>query len=237
MRHSRFQVLHFNDAPVHMYWRCHNKEMYLEKESIKSIYMSTMKQTLEIQSSFKGKLDISAYCIMDNHFHQLIYYRDGALNLSNYMRRCHGIFGQKFNKIHNRSGKVAESRPKTSLIENVEHTMRVHMYIEANPIRAKKCTLKQLQYFKYCSYAFYAYGIENEFTSLIKVPHWYIELGTTPKQRQKKYRELFEQYLSESEFVKINLMAKFIGSKRWVMNEVQMLKNKIKEKLNKKPPE
>ncbi len=196
-----------------------------------------MKKTFEVASTFKGKLDLNAYCIMDNHFHQLIHYRDGAHNLSNYMRRCHGSFGLKYNKLNNRSGKVAESRPKTSLIENTEHTMRVHMYIEANPIRAKKCTLLQLRYYKYCSYAFYAYGIENEFTSLITVPAWYLELGDTPKQRQKKYREIFEKYLAESEVVKINLMANFIGSTRWVLNEIKVLKKKIKDRIDKKPPD
>ena len=196
-----------------------------------------MKKTLEVNTSFKGKLYLNAYCMMDNHFHQLIHYRDGAQNLSNYMRRCHGSFGLIYNKLNNRSGKVAESRPKTSLIENTEHTMRVHMYIEANPIRAKKCTLLQLRYYKYCSYAFYAYGIENEFTSLITVPAWYLELGDTPKQRQKKYREIFEKYLTESEVVKINLMANFIGSTRWVLNEIKELKKKIKDRIDKKPPD
>ncbi len=117
MRKSRFQVLHYDEAPVHAYWRCHNKEMYLKHDNIKNIYMSTMKKTFEVASTFKGKLDLNAYCIMDNHFHQLIHYRDGAHNLSNYMRRCHGSFGLKYNKLNNRSGKAAESGLKLRLLK------------------------------------------------------------------------------------------------------------------------
>lgn len=199
--------------------------------------MSILKDCLEAKSTYKDKLEFNAFCVMDNHFHHLIQYRDGAHHLSSLMRHCHGIFGQRYNKLNNRSGKVAESRPKTSLIENIDHTMQVHMYIEANPIRAGKCKLNQLKLQKYCSYAFYAYGIKNEFTSLLTVPDWYIALGKNAIQRQIKYRQLFEQYLKESKLIKIEIMAKFIGSKIWVMNEIRRLREKTKEKTSKEAPD
>ncbi len=198
--------------------------------------MSILKDSLEVNSTYKGKLELSAYCVMDNHFHQIINYRDGACHLSNLMRRCHGIFGQCYNRLNNRSGKVANSRPKTSLIENVDHTMRVHMYIEANPIRAGKCKLNQLKHYKYCSYAFYAYGIKNEFTSLLTIPEWYMDLGENEVKRQIKYRQLFEQYLLESKLIKIEIMEYFIGSKIWVFNQIKRYRAKMKEKKQNKDP-
>lgn len=236
MRPSRFQILHYDSAPVHMFWRCHNKEMYFEKSPTKHLYMTILKNCFEKKSSYQGKLEISAYCVMDNHFHQLIHYRDGAHHLSNFMRHFHGIFGLRYNRLNHRSGKVAESRPKTSLIENLEHTMRVHMYIEANPIRAGKCNLHQLKNYKYCSYAFYAYGIKNEFTALLTIPRWYIELGDNDLQRQLKYRQLFELYLNESKLIKIKMLDYFIGSTLWVMTEVKRYRKKLKEKNQNKDP-
>lgn len=236
MRPSRFEILHYDSAPVHMFLRCHNKEMYLEDSNIKKLYMSVFKDSLKINSTYKDKLSLNAFCIMDNHFHHLIEYRDGSHNLSKFMRRCNGVFGQRYNRLHHRSGKVAESRPKTSLIENIDNTMRVHMYIEANPIRAGKCSLKQLKQYKYCSFAFYAYGIKNEFTEILTIPDWYIALGENPIQRQIKYRQLFEEYLKESELIKIDLMANFIGSKIWIINEIKRYRERIKKKYQNKDP-
>ena len=236
MRPSRFDILHFDSAPVHMFSRCHNKEMYFEQKTIKHLYMSIFKDSLQIKSTYKDKLTVNAFCIMDNHFHHLIHYTDGAHNLSNFMRRCNGVFGQRFNRLNRRSGKVSESRPKTSLIENIDHTMKVHMYIEANPIRAGKCSLKQLKHYKFCSYAFYAYGIKNEFTELLTIPDWYTALGSNAIQRQIKYRMLFEEYLKESKLLKIEIMANFIGSKLWVIKELRRYRDLSKNrKLNKDP--
>lgn len=236
MRPSRFQILHYDSAPVHMFSRCHNKEMYFQPNQIKKLYMSIFKESLEVKSTYKDKVEINAFCIMDNHYHHLIQYRDGAHNLSNLMRRCNGVFGQRYNRLHQRSGKVAESRPKTSLIENIEHTMQVHMYIEANPIRAGKCNLKQLKHYKYCSYGFYAHGIRNEFTSVLTIPEWYIALGDNEIQRQIRYRQLFENYLKESKLIKMEIMSYFIGSSLWVAREVKRYRKEMKEKNQNKDP-
>lgn len=219
MRLARSLQLHSLDGVVHQFWRCHNREHYLKAPKIKALYFQTIKEALKSHNK-EESLRIQAYTCMDNHFHNLIHYRQGSPKLSAFLRQSHSLFGARYNRRYNRSGKVAESRPKTSLIENTEHVMRVHFYIEANPIRAGKSTLKQLRSYKYSSYRFYAYGIKDEFTLILTVPDWYLELGSSPRERQHRYRSLFLEYLGKA-LDRTEFFAPFIGSALWRLRSVQ----------------
>lgn len=214
MRIPRSIQLFSTSGLIHQFWRCHNKEFYLQSAAMKSLYLRSLKDALKTHNK-DNSLKIQAFTVMDNHFHNLMDFSDGSKKLSDFFRQAHSLFGVRYNKRHQRSGKVAEGRPKTSLIENVEHQMRVHFYIEANPIRAGKFTEKQLRAYKYSSYRYYAFGIKDEFSEILTIPEWYKELGSTLLQRQHRYRTLFLQYLyktmNTSEF-----FAPFIGSNLWV---------------------
>lgn len=169
---------------------------------------------------------------MDNHYHQSTSYNLSSEFLSQYMRYAHGLFGSKYNKIHKRSGKVAESRPKTSLIENAEHEMRVHFYIEANPIRAGLCKPENLKNYKFNSFKLYAYGIIDEYTKLLTLPYWYLELGNTSKERQRKYRQLFYEYLHEQKKPLWDYKVfeqSFIGSQLWKLKNERRISKTLKE--------
>ena len=63
---------------------------------------------------------------MNNHSHMLIDYWETSEDLSQFMRLSHSRFGFTYNRLHNKSGKVANERPKTPLIEDPNHNMRVH---------------------------------------------------------------------------------------------------------------
>lgn len=197
MRKSRSQILYLDSAPTHLMWKCHNKEYYLRDNSMKRLYMNSIKDTMAKNIRYQENVKIHSYCVMSNHFHQLCTYKNGSKNLSDYMRHHHGIFGMRFNKANNRCGKVAYSRPKTPMLKKFEDEVWVHMYIEANPVRAGMCTFSELKNYEYCSFKFYAFGIEDEYTKLLTIPEWYTNLGKNNKQRQKKYRQLFAQFLEE----------------------------------------
>ncbi len=198
---------------LHQFWRCHNKEFYLKRPEMKSLYLQSIKQALKTHNK-DNSLKIHAYTCMTNHFHSLMNYLDGSPNLSNFFRQAHSLFGARYNRLHDRSGKVAEGRPKTSLIENIEHQMRVHFYIEANPIRAGLCSEKQLRGYKHSSYRFYAWGISDEFTEILTIPEWYLALGKTARERQSRYRTLFQEYLGKP-MGREEFFAPLIGSSLW----------------------
>ena len=194
--------------------------------------MQTLQESFKKQNQTKS-VSIHAYCVMDNHYHQSTSYKESSNHLSKYMRYAHGLFGSRYNRWNKRSGKVAESRPKTSLIENTEHEIRVHFYIEANPIRANICKPENLKNYKFNSFKFYAYGIKDEFNSLLTIPQWYLELGRTMKERQKKYRKLFYEYLMEQSEYKINpkvFEGHFIGSSLWKLAQKDFVFKQMKER-------
>lgn len=226
MRLSRTIQLTPEAATVHMYWRCHNKEYYLNTIKNKNLYMSCIFETMN-RRQYNENVKIYSYCVMGNHYHQSTAYYGGSHNLSSYMRAAHSLFGIRYNKSCLRSGKVAESRPKTTLIQDCDHEMRMHFYVEANPIRANICKIENLRFYKYCSYKFYAFGIRDEYTCLLTEPSWYKELGSTPKERQKKYRLLFREYLKQTEQSRLDknfFSSLFFGHPRWCLAHKERIK-------------
>jgi len=119
------------------------------------------------------------------------------------MQRAHSSFGSQYNKEHHRRGKVAIERPKTPVVQDESHAqIDVHMYIEANPLRAGIVrNLKQLQSYRFSSYQYYAHGIENRFTKGLSEPKWYRSLGKSSEERQKAYRKLFRDYLQRTGWI------------------------------------
>jgi putative transposase len=173
---------------------------------------------------------------MGNHFHQAITYTGGSNNLSKFMRYAHGLFGARYNRTKDRSGKVAEGRPKTPRVQNDYHAMRLHFYIEANPIRAKFRTLENLKHYIYSSYGFYAYGIRTQFTYRLTIPAWYTNLGKTARERQRKYRKLFAEYLKETrKQEKGTYLNRAIGDVSWIDGFIMELRERLKSIVEKHP--
>lgn len=196
------------------------------------MYLNCLDEALEYRNQ-KENCKIYAFCAMNNHFHQLASYRNGSEKLSNFMRYAHALFGIRFNRAQGRSGKVAEGRPKTPLIQDSTHEMRVQFYIESNPIRAKMRTLRNLKYYLYSSYGFYAYGIKTKYTHMLTMPKWYLDLGPTPQARQNKYRKLFRKYLESERSSPLSSVFKkyFIGELLWVEKIRARVKAAIKQSL------
>ena len=83
-------------------------------------------------------------------------YLCGIRELGNWMRRAHSRFGAGYNRRHNRQGKVAYDRPKTSEIENDQQVLRVMFYGDVNPVRAGM--VSHPSKYGFSSYKYYACG-------------------------------------------------------------------------------
>jgi hypothetical protein len=161
---------------------------------------------------------------MNNHSHQILGYSGGVAFLSSFMRIAHGEFGRIFNKVFKRTGKVANERPRTVLVQETDRSqMRAHMYVEANPIRAGMRKAENLKLYRFSSFRFYAFGIMDEFTQLLVPPEWYLNLGQTPEERQRKYRSLFSLYLGNG-----NLGTRLEGFLKLVMGDPDWCLDQIK---------
>ncbi|MBC7093690.1 transposase [Candidatus Bipolaricaulota bacterium] len=75
-----------------------------------------------------------AYCLMDNHYHLVL--ETPEANLSRGMRQLNGVYTQRFNRRHGRSGHLLQGRFKAILVEKESHLLEVARYVVLNPVRA-----------------------------------------------------------------------------------------------------
>ena len=75
-----------------------------------------------------------AYCLMGNHYHLIIETIEG--NISRGMRQLNGVYTQKFNWKHARTGHIFQGRFKAILIEKESYLLEVSRYVVLNPVRA-----------------------------------------------------------------------------------------------------
>lgn len=80
------------------------------------------------------KVEIYAYCLMDNHYHLLLQTPQGGLGRA--MRHLDGIYTQRFNRAHHRDGPLFRGRYKAILIDAGEYFLSVVRYIHQNPVVA-----------------------------------------------------------------------------------------------------
>ena len=97
-----------------------------------------------------------AYCLMDNHYHLLIETPDGNLSLG--MRQLNGIYTQKYNYLHGKTGHVFQGRYKAILVDKESYLLELCRYVVLNPVRAK--IIDKPEEWKWSSYRYTA-GIKK----------------------------------------------------------------------------
>jgi REP element-mobilizing transposase RayT len=75
-----------------------------------------------------------SFCLMPNHYHLLL--ETPEANLSRGMRQLNGLYGQRFNRRHDRVGHVFQGRFKGILVERESHLLELARYVVLNPARA-----------------------------------------------------------------------------------------------------
>jgi len=102
---------------------------------------------------FYGKLELLAYCLMNNHYHLLIY-QVTAGSMSGLMRSLMTSYSHYFNLKYKRSGSLFESRYKASRINTPDYLEHISRYIHLNPRYWKR--------YPYSSVSFYAKSNEPD---------------------------------------------------------------------------
>ena len=236
MRISRRAILLPNTI-FHKMWRTHNKEFLLQPHQEKREYLFCVKQDIQKRCAPKDFV-LHSYCLMSNHVHETGELMGEIGSLSEHMRRAHGRFGQGFNKRHQRKGAVAYDRPKTTHVENQKALMKCMFYVDCNPVRAGLISHPtDSRWMSLSSCRFYAYGEQNDFTAMLTLPGWYLELGSTPEQRQSSYRSLLDQYLVECGMKHDPKMGSghFNGEEEWVEKKREELSRWLKNQHHAPP--
>jgi REP element-mobilizing transposase RayT len=91
-------------------------------------------ETLETAGDRYGAR-IHEVCQMTNHYHLLLATPRG--NLSGFMQYLNGVFAQRSNRRHGRSGHLFEGRFRSIVVQRDSYFRRVSKYIVLNPVRAR----------------------------------------------------------------------------------------------------
>ncbi len=86
----------------------------------------------EIHEMFK--VEIHAYCLMDNHYHLLLSTPNS--NLGRAMRHLNGVYTQRYNRLVKTDGPLYRGRYKAILIDADNYLLSVSRYIHLNPVEA-----------------------------------------------------------------------------------------------------
>lgn len=130
-----------------------NKEYIFNKENYKKQYLKIINQY-----SKQEKIEIIAYCIMDNHAHFLVKVKQKE-NMSKLMQKVNTKYAKYYNyKEDGRAGYVFRDRFISEPIKDGKHFWQCINYIHLNPVKAhivQKCE----------DYPYSSYGKENNLKS------------------------------------------------------------------------
>jgi len=130
------------DSYYHVYARGHGKQKIFRDDEDYEYFLSLFARHLSNEPAVNASArtyahlqdDISllCYCLMDNHFHLLLYQRQGGA-MSQLMRGIMTSYSMYFNKKYGLSGALFESRYKASRISSDLYLMHISRYIHLNP--------------------------------------------------------------------------------------------------------
>ena len=128
--------------------------------------------------SFRGKVELMAYCLMGTHFHLLLHQVESGY-LSDFMKSLIGSYTRYFNRKHQSHGALLESRFRASLITEEQYLTHLTRYIHFNPDNHEN--------YKWSSIGYY-YGTPE--------PDWLrvSELMEYANLSPDYYRELMQDY-------------------------------------------
>jgi putative transposase len=77
------------------------------------------------------------YCLMSSHFHLVV--RTPLPLLSKGMHWLNGVYAQRFNRRHGRTGHLFENRFSARVMRDEEHWEKTCRYVLENPVNAGLC--------------------------------------------------------------------------------------------------
>lgn len=151
-----------------------NKEFIFNTEE-------AIKEYLRIVRKNQGeyKIEIMAYCMMNNHAHFLIYTED-IEEIGKFMHKTNLLFAQKYNDDNNRVGVLFRNRYRSEAIFHNKYLINCIKYIHENPVKAR--IVEKCEDYPYSSYRDY---MNN--TGVTKCEIMQVLFG-----RNCDYSELFE---------------------------------------------
>ncbi len=116
-------------ALYHVTSRGDRQEAIFDDDQDRTAFLNVLS---EVVSRFRWRC--YAYCLMENHYHLMI--ETPEANLTKGMRHLNGVFTQRSNRRHKRSGHLFQGRYKAILVDRDSYFLELARYIVLNPVRA-----------------------------------------------------------------------------------------------------
>lgn len=137
-------TLRFYDAPAfyHVYNRGANKQPIFADDTDRAKFVALLERHLDpasIQTDSNGKeyskypVDLVAYCLMDNHFHLLLFQKDDPTAITHLLKSVSTAYTMYFNRRHRHQGTIFQGVFKASHINDESYLMHITRYIHMNP--------------------------------------------------------------------------------------------------------
>ncbi|MCP3923850.1 MAG: transposase, partial [Desulfobacterales bacterium] len=124
-------------------------DIFVDKKDYQS-FVNLLKESIEMWN-----INISAFCLMGNHYHILFQTPKG--NLSRVMRHINSIYTQRFNQRHGLDGSLFRGRYKSILVHHDSYLLELARYIHQNPVKAGMVgEMKEYSWSSYKGYLSYS---------------------------------------------------------------------------------
>lgn len=140
---SRTARIESSTGYYHVIMRGNNKNWIFKGEENKQNFIKLLK----IQEK-EGKLELVAWCIMDNHVHLIV--KSEIKDMALAFKKINVSYAMRYNKRSDTIGHVFQDRFKSQPIETDDYLMQVVRYVHNNPVQAKM--VKRLEQYKWSSY-------------------------------------------------------------------------------------
>lgn len=144
------------ESYYHVYNRGVNKRTIFKDNADYVVFLGLLKRYLGegtsanrngvVFPSYKGKIELLAFCLMPNHFHLLIYqhHKDAMMM---FMKSLGVAYSMYFNKKNKRTGPLFGQRYKASRITRNEYLLHISRYIHLNPKNYQSWEFSSLHYY------------------------------------------------------------------------------------------
>jgi REP element-mobilizing transposase RayT len=121
--------IEFEGAWHHVMNRGAGRKIVFRSLKHRKIFLGLLR---DISSTYR--LEVHAYCLMDNHYHLLV--RTPEAGLGRAMRHLDGVYTQRFNRDVETDGALFRGRYQAALIDADAYLLRVSRYVHLNPVDA-----------------------------------------------------------------------------------------------------
>lgn len=146
------------DVPAfyHVYNRGANKAPVFVDDTDKKKFVSLLERYLDESRELvdsngasypKFDVEVVAYCVMDNHFHLLLYQEVDADALRGLMKSVATAYTMYFNRKYKHQGAVFQGVFRASRITNESYLLHITRYIHMNPRAYRSYPWSSLRYY------------------------------------------------------------------------------------------